>query len=355
MKETSKLKILILARRFRSNQSEADEHDFVYNKKTLESFNNPLHSNLIKYDLFSNYKEYLNWEPSFVFFLGFNPQALEIKKKFKNSKFGIWAKCYSSSIKDEFKNFFEELDIIFDSCFFNIFSEKKNYFYLPTAIHKNFKYKIIKNIYLSLYRKKLINQVKKFDIIFSGSPRFNRRDNYRQELINILLKKGIKILICSPKRLWFQSNFKVDTIYQNNLSFSEHNYWATKDMYKNAKFVLDLPWLDTIIPELENKFDPQFALGWNIFRSGFHGSNLITYDCEMNRSIGLNSQNCSFYKSNVEKLPNLANEIEYIIKNTDKNKIQYNKTNLKKHFNNNHSYDERWKFIITKLEKINNY
>ena len=38
MKETSKLKILILARRFRSNQSEADEHDFVYNKKTLESF-----------------------------------------------------------------------------------------------------------------------------------------------------------------------------------------------------------------------------------------------------------------------------------------------------------------------------
>ena len=118
MKKTFKLKILILARRFRSNQSEADEHDFIYNKKSLENFNEYSQSNFIKYDLFSNYKKYLNWDPSFILFLGFDPQALEIKKRFINSKFAIWAKCYSSSIKNEFKNFYEELDIIFDSCFF---------------------------------------------------------------------------------------------------------------------------------------------------------------------------------------------------------------------------------------------
>ena len=352
MKETSKLKILILARRFRSNQSEADEHDFFYNQKMLKNFNNPSQSHFIKYDLFSNYKQYLNWEPSFVFFLGFDPEALEIKKEFKNSKFGIWAKCYSSSIKDEFKNFYEELDIIFDSCFINIFSQKKNYFYLPTAIHQKFEYKILKKIYISFYKKRLIKQVKKIDILFSGSPRFNRSDNYRQELINILIKKGIKVLICSPKRLWTQSNFKIDNNYEKNLFFSEHNYWATQEMYENAKFVLDLPWLDTIIPELEKKLDPQFALGWNVFRSGFHGSNLITYDCEMNRSIGLNDKNCNFYTSGINKLFNLSEEIEHIIKNIDKNKIQYNKTNIKKLFNDNHSYDERWKLIINKINRI---
>jgi len=137
MKKISKLKILILARRFRSNQSEADEHDFVYNQKTLENLNSPSKSYFIKYDLFSNYKKYLNWEPSFVFFLGFDPVALEIKKKFKNSKFGIWAKCYSSSIKKNFKNFYEEMDLIFDSCFINIFSQKKIIFIYQLQFIKN--------------------------------------------------------------------------------------------------------------------------------------------------------------------------------------------------------------------------
>ena len=126
---------------------------------------------------------------------------------------------------------------------------------------------------------------------------------------------------------------------------------ATNEMYNKSKFVLDLPWLDTIIPELEEQFDPQFALGWNVFRSGFHGSNLISYDCEMNRNIGLNESNCFFYKSNIKELYNLANEIEYIIKNMDKSKIENNKLEIKKHFLKNNCYSHRWDFIISKLIK----
>ena len=71
-------------------------------------------------------------------------------------------------------------------------------------------------------------------------------------------------MICAPKKIWKQSEFKIDNDYEKNLFFADHNYWATKTLYENSKFVLDLPWLDTIIPKLEEKFDPQFALGWNV-------------------------------------------------------------------------------------------
>ena len=72
----------------------------------------------------------------------------------------------------------------------------------------------------------------------------------------------------------------------------------------------------------------------------------------MNRTIGLNDKNCNFYTSGLEKLSNLGDEIEHIIKNIDKNKIQYNKTNIRKLFNDNHSYEERWKLIINKINRI---
>ncbi len=343
------MKILILTRRFRSYQSEADEHDFYLNKKILEKLQIDYKLTSIKIDLALNYEKYLNWRPDFVIFLGFDPINLKIKNSFLNSKFALWAKCYSSSKKNEFKKFYEELDFIFDSCYLNILKEKKNYFYLPTAIHDNFKYKFFKQIYLSCYQKTLLNQVNKVDVIFSGSPRFNRKDNYRQNLINLLIKRDIKVLICAPKKLWKKSNFNIDKNFEKNLFFSNHNYWATSEIYEKSKFVLDLPWLDTIIPELEEKFDPQFALGWNVFRSGFHGSNLISYDCDMNRNIGLNETNCSFYKSSINDLPKLADEIEQIIKNVDKKKIEYKKLKIKKNFTENHTYFHRWNFIISKL------
>ena len=69
----------------------------------------------------------------------------------------------------------------------------------------------------------------------------------------------------------------------------------------------------------------------------------------MNRNLGLNENNCNFYKSNIEKITNIGDEIENIIKNTDKTKIEYKKNNLKNLFIKNHTYDQRWSFIIDKL------
>lgn len=349
------MKILILARRSRCNQSEADEHDFKFTKKVLKKLEDKYASIFLKFDKASSYKKYLNWNPNYIIFLGFDPISIEIKKFFSSSKFAIWAKCYSSSIKYEFMKFYDEVDFIFDSCYLNILSKKKNYFYLPTAIHDDFEYNFFKKTYISLYKNNLISQVKKADILFSGSPRFNRKDNYRQELINILIKKNIKVLICAPKKLWEKSNFKVDKKFQKNLFYSNHNYWATREMYENSNFVLDLPWLDTIIPELEERFDPQFALGWNIFRSGFHGSNIISYDCQMNKNIGLDESNCNFYTSNINKLSILADEIEHIIKTVDKNEIEYKKLKIKNLFTKKHTYLSRWNFIISKLIESKNY
>ena len=147
------MRILILARRFRSNQSEADEHDFIYNKLTLKKIEKNSNSISIKYDLMKNYKKYINWKPSYVIYLGFDPIVLDIKDFFKNSKFAIWAKCYSSSIKEEFKQFYNGLNFIFDSCHLNNLSKNKNYYYLPTAIHKDFNYSFLKN-YIYPFLKK---------------------------------------------------------------------------------------------------------------------------------------------------------------------------------------------------------
>tara|TARA_B100000029_G_scaffold476947_1_gene521511 strand:- start:5438 stop:6481 length:1044 start_codon:yes stop_codon:yes gene_type:complete len=343
------LKILVLVRRYRKNQSEADEHDFNYTKKTLKEIEKSKKNIKIKFDTFKNYKEYIKWCPNYTIFLGFDSSIFKIKENFTSSKFCIWAKCYASSIDNKLSSIYEEFDYIFDSCFLNILNKKKNYFYLPTAIHKNYNYSFLKKTYLSFFNKKIDNQIENADLIFSGSPRFNRRDNYRQELISLLSKKNIKILICSSKKLWMKSNFKTNTSNENNIQFISSNYWATGRVYNNAKFVLDLPWLDTVIEKLEKNYDPQFALGWNVFRSGYNGANLITYKCDMNKDIGLNEQNCSFYSSNVENIANLADEIEYIIKNIDKAKIQYMKSNLKKHFVENHTYHKRWNFIIDKI------
>lgn len=343
------MKILILVRRLRSYVSNADEHDSVHNKKLFNNLSQKFNSNSIKYDLFKNFKKYINWHPNFIVFLGFDESVLEIKKKFSNSKFAIWAKCYSSYENIQFKKFYEELDLIFDSCYFNHLSHKKNYFYLPTAIHQNYKESFLKKLYFLFYKKNLQNQVKKVDIMFSGSPRFNRADNYRQELIKILIKKDLKVLISAPKKHWVKSNFKIESKYEKNIFFSNHNYWATEHMYKNCKFVLDLPWLDTIIPELEKNLDPQFALGWNVFKSGYYGSNLITYDCSMNRSLGLNDENCNFYKSNIKNLLMIADEIEYIVKNYDLEASKKRSFNIEKLFKSTHTYNNRWMYILSKI------
>ena len=55
----------------------------------------------------------------------------------------------------------------------------------------------------------------------------------------------------------------------------------------------------------------------------------------MNRNLGLNENNCNFYKSNIEKITNIGDEIENIIKN-DKTKMEYKKNNLKNLFIKNH-------------------
>ena len=344
------MKILVLVRRLRYQLSNADEHDFTHNKKVLNNLKkNIFTSHFIKYDLLKNYKKYIKWNPNFVIFLGFHEDTLEIKKQFINSKFAIWAKCYASYEVKKFKEFYENLNLIFDSCYLSNLNYKKNYFYLPTAIHNNYKENFFKKIYFLFYKKSLENQAKKVDIMFSGSPRFNRADNYRQELIKILVEKGLKILISAPKKHWDKSNFKIDAKYEKNIFFSNHNYWATEEMYKNCKFVLDLPWLDTVIPELERNFDPQFSLGWNVFRSGYYGTNLITYDCRMNRNLGLNDENCNFYKSNIKNLIMIADEIENIVKNYDPIAAKTKIINIERLFKSNHTYNNRWRFILSKI------
>ena len=84
------MRILILARRFRSNQSEADEHDFIYNKLTLKKIEKNSNSISIKYDLMKNYKKYINWKPTYVIYLGFDPIVLDIKDflKIQNLQYG---------------------------------------------------------------------------------------------------------------------------------------------------------------------------------------------------------------------------------------------------------------------------
>jgi hypothetical protein len=152
-----------------------------------------------------------------------------------------------------------------------------------------------------------------------------------------------KIELIEPSK---KSNFLVDNKLKKYLYFSSNNSWASPEVYYNAKFVLDLPWLDTIIPDLEKKHDPQFALGWNIFKAGFYGANIITYKCKMNIALGLNDSNVNFYKKNISNLSKLADEIVNIIYSYKVAKAKKKKELIRCLFKKKHTYSERWNKIF---------
>jgi hypothetical protein len=351
------LKVLILVRRFVNFRGDADEHDFNSNNLIFENIQKINKNLFIKFDVINNFRNYVDWKPNFIIFLGFDHLNVKIQKTFAFSKSIIWAKCNNFLSEKKYDEFTSNLFLIFDSCFFkkNLKKKyKKKYFYLPTAIHVNYKNNFL-NLFLNycfgFYKKKNLKIV---DLAFSGSPRFNRSDFYRQRLIKTLLERNIKILICAPKKLWLKSIFDYKTHYNKNLFFSSDNNWAGKETYSKSKFILDLPWLDTIIDDLEKKNDPQFALGWNIFRAGFHGANIITYKCKMNKTLGLNNNNVNFYKKNISNISDLANEIIAIINSYNSIRAKTKKKLIKDLFKKKHIYLERWNkifYTIFNLEK----
>ena len=348
------MKILVLTKLKRKGLGSADEYDFINVKKTLENIKEKNLNIDVKFDLFKNYKHYLIWSPETVVFLGFNDQYLKIQKIFSSSKTVIWAKCSDLFLKKKFNNFFEKIDFIFDSNFYkkNLKNKfKKKYLYLPTAIHSNYQNTLREKLINFFYKKNLLRQVKRVDIVFSGSPRFNRKDKYREKLILILLENKIKVLICAPKKLWMRSDFLVDDKFKKYLYFSSNNSWATPDVYYNAKYVLDLPWLDTIVQDLEKNHDPQFALGWNIFKAGFYGANIVTYKCKMNKALGLNVNNVNFFKKDISDISALAGEIINII---NSHQSMRKKKLIKRLFTKKHTYLVRWNkifYTIFNLEK----
>ncbi len=353
------MKVLILVRRFVNFRGDADEHDFNSNNLIFENIQKINKNLFIKFDIINNFRRYIDWKPNFIIFLGFDHLNLEIQKIFSFSKSVIWAKCNNFLSKKKYDKFTSNLFLIFDSCFFKKNLKKKyekKYFYLPTAIHADYQNSFIKSFatfFLKFIKK---DNLKIADLVFSGSPRFNRSDFYRQKLIKTLLERNIKILICSPKKLWLRSIFDYKTYYNKNLFFSSDNNWASKETYSKSKYILDLPWLDTIINDLEKNHDPQFALGWNIFRAGFHGANIITYKCNMNKALGLNDNNVNFYKKNISNISDLADEIINIINSYKTMRAKNNKKSIKNIFKKKHTYRARWNkifYTLFNLEKKN--
>lgn len=351
------MKVLVLTKLKRKGLGSADEYDFINVKKTLENIKEKNLNIDVKFDIFKNYKNYLIWCPEIVVFLGFDDQYLKIQKIFSTSKTVIWAKCDDLFLNKKFVFFFKKINFIFDSNFYKKNLPKKfekKYLYLPTAIHLNYKSTIREKLLNLHFRKILLGQIKKVDIVFSGSPRFNRKDKYRQKLISILLENKIKVLICAPRSLWMKSGFFVDDKFKKYLYFSANNSWATPEVYYKAKYVLDLPWLDTIIEDLDNNYDPQFALGWNILKAGFYGANIMTYKCKMNQALGLNDNNVNFYKKNILNISDLAHEIISIVNSYSSIRAKKKKKLVKTLFRKKHIYSERWNkilYTILNLEK----
>jgi len=356
-----KYNLLIVLRKWQKNVDFADEYDFERIQKYVEIMGKKVNiiSTVIHINQYDKYKS-RDWD--IFLFVGGTDKGNTIIKDLNNRPVFMWAKAYNIFPDSKWKFSLNNVSIFFDSSYLSTLKndDRLKRYYLPTGFHSDwsFKKKLTKNVIKEfLFKKKSREYINTIDILFSGSNRTHRRDQYRQKLLNSLSDLGLKIGVSAPKSVWERSHSKkVETVTLNeNILFSPTKHWAHSYLYSNAKVVLDLPWLDTMWHEMD-LYNPQLALGWNIFRAGASGANILTYDCKMNRDIGLSEDNVYFYKNDIKDISVLAGEVFGIVKSMKERNIINNRVMVRKLFHDKHAYAHRWHFIFSKIsDYLDNY
>lgn len=262
----------------------------------------------------------------------------------------IWAKGYELTIDPMWSESMGKVKLFFNSAYYGSVEEPyhRNTHYLPTAFH---------HVWPQSWRERLAEitnlrvDMTSFDLVFSGSDRCTRRDMYRQRLLNKLVQRGFKICVAAPRWAWNREHqtSKAEQVALHP-SIRLLGNWGTPKVFSRAKCVLDLPWLDSVFsPPHDGVNNSVWALGWNIFRAGAYGANVLTYDCPANRHLGLNEENCLFYQTGIENLDALADEIYKIVANLDKSASETRRARVKNLFHAQHRYIDRWDYMCREI------
>ena len=93
------------------------------------------------------------------------------------------------------------------------------------------------------------------------------------------------------------------------------------------------------------------ALGWNIFRAGGYGANILTFDCAANRDLGLSQENCLWYRSGLRDLDALADEITEIVRKIREEESVARRRAVRALFHSRHRYLDRWTLMYREIHQ----
>lgn len=261
----------------------------------------------------------------------------------------LWGKAYRLMLDPQWATVLDRLRLLFTSCYLggieHCYNERTQY--LPTAFHHE--WPVTWRDRLQDVAERRID-IRRFDVVFSGSGRMHRTDQYRERLLNLLAARGLHVAVAAPRHVWQWTQGRNVPLDRRIALLGT---WGGERLFAKARCVLDLPWLDTVFASHPPHQDPNhsiWALGWNIFRAGAFGAHVLTYDCAANRELGLDEGNCVFYHANLCDLNALADEItEQVQAMRDDRAASERRLRLMALFHARHRYIDRWEQLYREI------
>jgi len=317
------------------------DYTHIYKCLSIETFNKNIECKVLNETQFFK----INKEFDGVLFIGTSSRAQEFISTNTNINIFAWG-CFIHTANNTPESL-NNVDIVFEQST-NKYDKNKfpnsKVVFLPTGFQD--------------YSEQPIKKYNpKYDIVFNGTLYRNRREKtkkYRVEILEGLLKKGLSVLNING-RAKTDTERKLLEPLKKYSNFHLLPKFGTIKHYHFGKYSLDLPFLDTMTDNLEEYFGlslPEIENGiwlnhWDIFRAIGAKANIITFDSPEVRNLGLNDENASFYKSSLDDISNLIEEISSIARKGNLKFIDY------KVWSSN-TYQSRWSQIITEIEEIIN-
>jgi len=213
-------------------------------------------------------------------------------------------------------------------------------------------------IYLPLgfqHDRKINNINPKFDIIYNATLDRSRRltaKYHRRDILNKLLEAGLKIVLYNGRANTLVEKKLIEPLNRfNNLKVIPK--FGEPPLSHNGKYALNIPFhefgsqknIDSNWGmDIHDRENGNWLIHWDIFRCIGVKANMITFDCTETKALGLNQNNCHFYKSDTTNLDKMADEIVNIIKKGEVKKIPDDVWEK-------NTFLARWEFIVNTISK----
>lgn len=193
--------------------------------------------------------------------------------------------------------------------------------------------------------------VPEFHVMFSGTLFRTKRKispHYRFDVLQYLLERGLSVLVFNGSADIPEERDYIDKLKSIGKNFEVVNSWASPSDYYRGYYTLNFPFhgigggdKGMGIIAYENTV---WFHGWDIFRILGSGCNLITYDCDEIRNLGLNDDNCLFYKNSPLNVNGMCEDIFDLVLSETRKQVPVE-------VSSKHSYASRWNFILSKVNE----